>query len=282
MHFNNPKYRLTYEAFSKFSSKLAVVSTFEDLYEVTSLSLKYFFDFHQLRLHVVKKGISKIIMFSSNTYSIENESIKRFPFEADLRATKIPIYQEIDSNFTEDLPFILTTCKHPKLWGWFFEYANVKVCLSLISDDVRKFGIDDLDILRLFVETFSGKYQQLLLRNQLEEKNRNLERALKEIEEKNNEIQTIIARQKEIIRKRTKSIEEKNLMLLELIAVNSHNVREPLTRILGLLEVCQLSDYNEIKETILPYLKQSAEDLDNTIKNTINKSFSVINLKKLN
>lgn len=282
MHFQNPKYRLTYEAFSKYSSKLAMVGSFEELNDVTSLSLKYFFDFHQLRVHILKKDVSKTIMFFSNSYLLATQNSAIYSFEKDLKRTKIPIYREIENSDLQmnDIPFDISSCEHPKLWGWYFEYANVKVCLSLVSDDRNRFGIEDLDILRLFVETYSGKYQQLMLRSQLEEKNRNLEKALREVEEKTEEIHSIIARQKEIIRKRTKSIEEKNLMLLELITVNSHNVREPLTRILGLLEICNTSDPKEITETILPFLKQSAEDLDNTIKSTIMKSSGVISERR--
>lgn len=283
MHLNHPKYRLTYEAFSKYSSKLALVSSFEELVEVTNLSLKYFFDFKLLRIFISKKEYSRVVFFLPNKCILQKENLKFCKFEKELKKHKIPIYRELPGaeEFPDALQFDEINYQNPKLWGWFFEYANVQVYLSLVSDDIKKFGVEDLDILRLFVETFSGKYQQLVLRTQLEEKNRNLEKALHEIEKKNFEINNIIAHQKEIIRKRTKSLEEKNLMLLELIAVNSHNLREPLTRILGLLEISGDSDYIELKDVILPYLRESAEDLDKTIQNTIGKSSSVINLRNL-
>ncbi|GLB49889.1 hypothetical protein Y10_22570 [Neptunitalea sp. Y10] len=232
-----------------------------------------------MRIHITKNGISRVILFKPKKYEFIN-GIDLFPYEKELSLTKVPIYRELDAKLDMYLPFCVSKCSNPKLWSWYFDYSNAEIYLSLLSDDTEVFQIEDLDILRLFVETFSGKYQQLILRRELEKNNKNLRKALKEIEKKNEEINSIISHQKEIIRKRTKSIKEKNNMLLEMISVNSHNVREPLTRILGLLDTCDTTDCTELVTVILPYLKASAQDLDTIIKATIAKSYDVVNNKK--
>lgn len=61
-------------------------------------------------------------------------------------------------------------------------------------------------------------------------------------------------------------IERQNKKLIEYINMNSHEVRAPMARILGLLLVHKSTDNLEEKEHILTELHSSAESLDEVIK----------------
>ena len=61
-------------------------------------------------------------------------------------------------------------------------------------------------------------------------------------------------------------VEKQNDTLLEYINMNSHDVRGPLARILGLLKVHQMSNNDEEKEQIIKELSISAESLDEIVK----------------
>jgi signal transduction histidine kinase len=97
----------------------------------------------------------------------------------------------------------------------------------------------------------------------------------KELEEKNNEILTqneeIIAINDslaETVNRRTQQLEEKIQKMTAYSYQNSHEVRAPLARILGLIEVIRIeqsADMNQINY-YLENIRKSANELDNVIK----------------
>ncbi|HEX3383791.1 MAG TPA: histidine kinase dimerization/phospho-acceptor domain-containing protein [Mucilaginibacter sp.] len=72
------------------------------------------------------------------------------------------------------------------------------------------------------------------------------------------------------------TIELQNQKLSEIAWLQSHIVRTPLARILGLIEV--ISDFREKEEitTILEYISQSANELDAVIREISDKSAPVM------
>lgn len=61
-----------------------------------------------------------------------------------------------------------------------------------------------------------------------------------------------------------RKIEDQNKRLREIAWIQSHRVRAPLASILGLVQLCSLDDSPNAE--IIPMLKQSAQDLDQVIK----------------
>lgn len=71
-----------------------------------------------------------------------------------------------------------------------------------------------------------------------------------------------------LLEARTRKLEEKNQGISKYAYLNSHKVRSPLARILGLVNLTQYEDLNE-DETRSYYfneLKTNATDLDNVLK----------------
>ena len=57
---------------------------------------------------------------------------------------------------------------------------------------------------------------------------------------------------------------------MQISALNAHNVREPLSRILGLINMLDIERSEEILNEIIPLIKISANDLDIALQNVIN------------
>ncbi len=70
----------------------------------------------------------------------------------------------------------------------------------------------------------------------------------------------------------TKAIENQNARLHEIAYIQSHIVRAPLARIMGLVDII-VQNTNEIPDPrILSYLDQSAKEFDEIIKEIISKT----------
>ncbi len=78
--------------------------------------------------------------------------------------------------------------------------------------------------------------------------------------------------QQDTIRLRTQEIAAKNEKLLEISVLNAHQVREPLSRMLGLISIFDYYEAEQLKSEIIPMLKQSSTDLDNALQEVVTKA----------
>lgn len=92
-------------------------------------------------------------------------------------------------------------------------------------------------------------------------------------------IRQLADRQEEIIASRTQQLAESNRelaatnrKLLELIQYNAHNVREPLSRIMGIMSVVDVVTADELENEVWPGMVKAVNDLDNNIQNIIHKA----------
>jgi PAS domain S-box-containing protein len=74
-----------------------------------------------------------------------------------------------------------------------------------------------------------------------------------------------------------KAIEEQNARLLEISWIQSHKIRSPLSKILGLVSLMELedADLSTIKE-LIPNLKASSEELDMVLKEILQKTICTL------
>lgn len=272
MNIYENKYRIAYEAFSKFSSKLSKVESEEDIFTLLKENLKYLFNFKVFRLLILQQ--EKIKSFTFNTSHTLTESLSRsdiYSFESDLLQKNIPIFKSYQENFLQELDKN-DPISEAKLWGWYFKYQKTELCVSLVSDKNKPFTTKDIQILNLVIDSVITKYQQLNLKERLDSQNQSLLDAIGVIENQNVHIKKIVENQKKIIEKRTKSIRIKNRKLAEINKLNAHNFREPLTRILGLLEIADLYSPEELKNEILEKIKISSVELDKIFLDVIDRS----------
>jgi tetratricopeptide (TPR) repeat protein len=104
---------------------------------------------------------------------------------------------------------------------------------------------------------------------ELEKKQEKIIRQSEELKAINLEIEKINANLEKIIEERTRTIKEKNKLLREYAYFNSHQIRGPLARILGLISLVNM-EYKDNFGPHLQMLQQAGNDLDDAI-NTINK-----------
>lgn len=101
---------------------------------------------------------------------------------------------------------------------------------------------------------------------QLEEANSKLVVANEELTTTSEEIRTVNDNLDEAVKARSKKIEEQMQVLIRYANMNSHEVRAPLARLLGIMSLIQLEKEEEEKEDLLKKLNTCAHELDDVIK----------------
>lgn len=92
----------------------------------------------------------------------------------------------------------------------------------------------------------------------------------KEIEDKNSKIQNINQNLEKLVQERTVVIQEQNKRLKQYAFMNSHNIRGPLSRIMGLIGLMQEENHKMTQHEMAELLKTSAKEMDDVIIN-VNK-----------
>ncbi|MCM8568235.1 histidine kinase [Gramella jeungdoensis] len=263
-------FRMTYEAYSKFANGINRCLTLKEVSEVCITHLKYLLNFKLIRM--VMEENNKFVFFelsgSNIQYDFKNES-SLYAYENDLLKNGIPVYtSKIPSKLWENKPD-LEQLVEPKLWAWNFDKYDRKVIVSLLADEEKPFSSGDIEILKLAVDCIQAKFNEIYLKRQLAIQNRNLSEAYHTIKLKNQEIQNIVENQKKTIKDGVREISEKNKKLLHISVLNSHNVREPLSRIQGIIQLFDVLDDETCKKELIPKLKSSAEEMDNVLQEVI-------------
>lgn len=263
-------YRITYEAYSKFANKISRCSTLAEVGKVSKTHLKYLINYHIIRITIQQQ--EKLLFFSLTKDAVDfdfQEKAELLEHEKELYSTEIPMHS---TNIPEEWiarNIDYNTLIEPELWAWLFNNNGRKVTVTLIADKNKTFTIADLDILKLAIDCFEAKFHEIYLARLLDNKNKSLTEALKVIKTQHEEIQDIVRNQKEIIKDRTSEILEKNKRLLHISALNAHNIREPLSRIQGLVGLFPHFSDLEIRTELIPKIESSAAEMDLVLQEVI-------------
>ncbi|MEC7782277.1 MAG: hypothetical protein VYB38_02635 [Bacteroidota bacterium] len=279
MNLSGAKYRITYEAFSKFSGNLSKVESLEELGKIISRHLKYLFNYKVFKIMILHEQSLAGYTFLPGKTITHTQQQDLEPYERLLLRDKIPFVNSIDST---ELPEYLKNVKlnNGNLWGWFLAYSEYQICISLVSDDDTYFSSSDVDIVHLLADSVASKYRQISLSEILQQNNIHLESLVTEIACKNKEIKAINDNQQLVIEARTEELIQKNKKLFELSRLNAHDLREPLSRVLGLLELAEHLPQDELRSSILPKIKEASGHLDQVIQRVVTQSEKeLINIK---
>lgn len=82
-----------------------------------------------------------------------------------------------------------------------------------------------------------------------------------ELKQQSEEIASINERLEEIVKERTRKVVEQNDQLMKYTFINSHKLRAPICRILGLLALIQMVDGEE-RVYIIEQLEKASAELD--------------------
>ena len=105
MNLAAAKYRIAYEAFSKFSGSLNRVDNLEDLSTVVSRNLKYLFNFKIFRIILLDKDTVTGYTFIKNEIWAHKNQEDILDYEKKLLQDQIPFSYAISS---EELPTSIT------------------------------------------------------------------------------------------------------------------------------------------------------------------------------
>ena len=272
---SNAAYRVAYESFSKLSRKVSEVTTCEKLVLHTDQYLKLLFNFVAMRVSIVDR-------YSHQTFVFPRNKSGEAPFwnkellsvETDLLQNQVPVLQDLTLDEVEQLTG--RTVDGAKLWGWAFTYDNLTTIATLVSDSDNNFTVKQVEILRLVIDVFTLKYAEIKAKKKSEVKNQELHKALGMVQEKNERINQIINDQQIIIEERTEKIRMQNQQLRRLSVLNAHKVREPLSRVMGLIQLAEHVSEEELKTEILDKIMLSANDLDKALQLVINGSLNEV------
>lgn len=263
-------YRITYEAYSKFANDVNRCTDLEDVADVCQTHLKYLINFRIIRMTIAQHEKNFIFeLYGNNIWFDLNQDTQLFPYETELLEKEIPLLtNEIPEGLIKD-KIDRDLLYDPVIWGWNFNKGERKILVSLLADQEKAFSVGDIDILKLVVDCVQAKFSEIYLKRQLDIQNKNLARAYDTIKSQNLEIQRIVDNQKDTIRKRTKSIAEKNEKLLHISALNAHNIREPLSRIQGIVQLIELVDHETFCAELVPKLESTVEEMDDVLKEVV-------------
>lgn len=96
-------------------------------------------------------------------------------------------------------------------------------------------------------------------------------RLIRELDEKNNKIESLALEQEKLIETRTKKLKESNQNLTQLIQFNTHQIREPITRAISLMDIKDDLGMEMWEEEFWPDMKQAVSDLDEAVKSIVSK-----------
>lgn len=251
--------RITYEAFSKFSNCLNRCREFEEIADCFSVNLKYLFNCHVFRASYSRNGTFVHVESASVQTTVVVQKLPGYlEYEKLLFSVSMPRRWTELGELVLPETFAIAGEEWPELWGWNFTNDERQIIVSVLAGSKKRFSQKDINFVRLVSENLETKLLELCLIN--------------ELDEKNNVISSINEDQKEIIKERTKEIEDKNKTLLEISVLNGHDVREPLSRILGLINLINNEDADELIMQVMPLLRLSANDLDAALQNVINRA----------
>ena len=97
------KYRVTYEAFSKFSAKISKADNKKELLAIMETHLKYLFNYKYFRVLIKDEdSIKSFNIFQNSICPTEFILDVVFDYEEKLLAKNIPLYQNTDGSFLKE------------------------------------------------------------------------------------------------------------------------------------------------------------------------------------
>ncbi|RYD56448.1 MAG: hypothetical protein EOP56_12180 [Sphingobacteriales bacterium] len=263
------RYRVVYEALARLSCNINKSEAVSELRDCIHSDLKYLFDSVAVRFLVTGSRQMNTFSIGANertekVFSREVESI-RFSFEKQAAESLTP--QLIDGNEAVENAIGVFVSedflqKVDAIWVFSFAIHGLSLVASVYSGPDHKFRNTDIAILKIVCESFLAKIYSLELVHEAVLVRTDLEEAVVKITR-------LVSEQELIIQQRTEQLQLRNDQLSEIGQFNAHNIREPLTRIFGLLELSKISSQDETTNDLLPLLYKSSTDLDEAVKNVI-------------
>ena len=264
------EYRVIYENLYPFTIELNKANTLTDIQLILQNNLRYLFNC----------CVCRITYFQQNNfvcYTITNET------PAVVTGTHQLLWDVEKLLFYEGLPLRLNINEHEtilqnlpykngvsNLWGWKLNYRDdAGVLLTILADEERPFSRKHIPLVKMLCEMLFTKMRLILLLQSVQKSEADLTKTNRQLEASHASISELVNTQEKIIDKRTQELTQLNKQLLDIIQFNSHNIREPLTRIMGLMQLRSLVSDEEFFKNCWPMLVSSVQDLDSRLREVI-------------
>ncbi len=268
------QYKILQNSLSRFSIHLNKADSLADISKCLLQNAKYLYNYSFCRFHYFHQ--EKYVCCNINHRSADIQVSAKNHFcnkENTVFNSAIPYYKKsVASNIELEYENVCET------WIWKFEYGeNAGMLVTIVSEGKDRFLKEQISAVKIATEMLYTKIRMILLMDDLKQQQEALLCSYKKLEESNSIISTLLSKQEETIEERTQAVTRLNEKLVALIQFNSHNIREPLTRVMGLMNLHELTTTEEYFNQYWPLLKISVRDMDRTIRQII---FNTENIDK--
>lgn len=265
------RYRILYDTLSRLICNMNKCDDLRELNTCLANNLKYLFDYVAIKFSISVPAAPYSVFVPRNQHF---SSL----FTADF-CTQVQHYECVaaDSQMVQhhnepgkirELVAGAASEKLDAVWVFPFRIRDGYLVVSIMCGQGLDFYRADIPILKILCEAYLARLVGLSILDELTRGRKTLEDAYIRLDNKTHEIERLNNIQEHVIEERTAELQQKNKKLGDLVKFNAHQIREPLTRILGLLYVMDLTD-NWEKGELSEALKRSGQDLDTVVKNVI-------------
>ncbi len=264
------RYRILQTGLSRFSIHLNKADSLTDISKCLLQNTKYLYNYTRCRFHYISDDQFVCYTITLHQGKVETGA-EHFLNETEQEVfdTGIPYYQKKVVNDGEED----AKGDSHETWIWRFKYkGEAGILVTIEANEMFAFSQEQIPLVKITSEMLYTKTRMVLLLTDLEQKQETLMVSYKKIEEKNTFISNLVVLHEKTIEQRTRALRNANTKLVELIQFHSHNVREPLTRVMGLLNLYTIVSQEEFFNDCWPMLEKSVDDMDKTIKEIIIKT----------
>lgn len=263
------QYRILQNSISRFSIYLNKADTLNDICNCLLRNTKYLYNYSYCRFHYFHQGKHVCYTINRHEAKIEQGDIF-FLSEAERKVydSSIPFYQKMETDYALSADGSMS-----EVWIWKFPYNDdAGMIVTIHSTGEFRFLKEQIPFVKIAGEMLYTKTRMVLLVNDLNQQQQALQQSYKKLEESNALVSTLLSQQERTIDDRTQALTRLNTKLVDLIQFNSHHIREPLTRVMGLMSLYELMSPADFFEEYWPLLEESVKDMDKTIRQVISKT----------
>ncbi len=264
------QYRILQNSISRFSIYINKADTLFDICNCLLRNTKYLYNYSVCRFHYYHQGRHVCYTINRQEAKVEQGNTPFFlDNEQSVYSTAIPFYQKHHAD--DLLPGADGAIN--EMWVWKFAFnEDAGMVITVYSDGEYRFLKEQIPFVKIAGEMLYTKTRMVLLIDDLNHKQQALQCSYKKLEESNALVSTLLSQREKTIDDRTQALTRLNTKLLDLIQFNSHYIREPLTRIMGLMSLYELMSPGDFFNEYWPLLEESVRDMDKTIRQVISKT----------
>ena len=267
------EYRSIYDNMSHFSVELNKANSLSDIQLLLQNNIR----------HLFNCCVCRIAYFQQNNfvcYTVTSEP------PAVVTGTYQLLWDVEKLLFYEGLPLRLNASEHgsiiknlpyknavDKLWGWKLNYTDdAGVLVTILADEANPFSRKHIQLVKMVCEILFTKIRLITLLQTIQRNEAELMHTNQQLEASHATISELVSTQEEIVEVRTQELTQLNKKLIDIIQFNSHVIREPLTRIMGLMQLRPMVSHEDFFKKCWPMMITSVNDLDNRLRDVIVKT----------